>query len=39
MPKATIWIKKEDYPIWQSLEDRPDWLHRKLQEEKGDSDG
>lgn len=27
MPKVTIWIKKEDYPFWQEIQDRPSFIH------------
>jgi hypothetical protein len=32
MPKVTIWIKEEDYPIWLKIEDRPEWLHTIIQQ-------
>jgi hypothetical protein len=27
MPKVTIWVRNEDYPKWQAIEDKPEWLH------------
>lgn len=32
MPKVTIWVKEEDYPIWLKIKDRPKWLHEKIRE-------
>jgi hypothetical protein len=31
MPKVTIWIRNEDLPKWESIADRPEWLHSHLQ--------
>lgn len=30
MPTVTIYIREEDYAIWQSIEKKSDWLHRVL---------
>jgi hypothetical protein len=34
MPDYHVWVRKEDETIWNSIQDRPEWLHKKLQEEK-----
>lgn len=34
MPRYNIWIRVDDNDIWQSIQDKPEWLHRKLQEEQ-----
>jgi hypothetical protein len=31
MPKVTIWVKEEDYPIWQALPNKPKFIHGALQ--------
>lgn len=31
MPKVSIWVKEEDYPIWQTIEDRPEFIHQAIQ--------
>lgn len=31
MPKVTIWVKEEDYPIWLTIPERPEWLHGVIQ--------
>jgi hypothetical protein len=31
MPKVTIWVKEEDYPIWQQIDDRPEFIHQAIQ--------
>lgn len=30
MPRVDIWIRKEDYAKWLSIEDKPEWLHEHL---------
>lgn len=30
MPRATIWIRKEDWPAWEAIQDKPEWLHERL---------
>lgn len=35
MPKATIYIRKEDEEIWKSIKDRPEWIHKMLTEHLG----
>lgn len=30
MPHVNIWIRKEDWAVWQQLVDKPQWLHDKL---------
>lgn len=38
MPRRNTWIRTEDVEIWDNIPDRPDWLHRKLQEWKAAHD-
>lgn len=33
MPKVTIWIRDVDYPNWQAIADKPEWLHTVLNKE------
>ena len=28
--RTHIWIRKDDEPIWKSIEDKPEWLHAAL---------
>lgn len=30
MPRVDIWIRKEDWQKWQSIKDKPEWLHEHL---------
>lgn len=30
MPGIHIWIRKEDLPKWKAIEDKPKWLHEKI---------
>lgn len=30
MPKVTIWIRVEDEQKWNSIPDKPKWLHQNL---------
>lgn len=30
MPKVTIYIRNDDYPKWQAIADKPEWLHEHL---------
>lgn len=32
MPKVTVWIREQDYPTWQDIPNKPEWLHEKLRE-------
>lgn len=32
MPRVTIWIREADMPKWETITDRPAWLHEKLAE-------
>jgi hypothetical protein len=32
VPNITIYIRKEDWDKWLSLNDKPNWLHEKLNE-------
>jgi hypothetical protein len=34
MPTISIYIRKEDYPLWAKIQSPSEWLHRKLLEEK-----
>ena len=31
MPHVNIWIRKKDWAAWESLEDKPTFLHEALQ--------
>lgn len=33
MPKVTIWIREEDYPSWQDIDNKPAWLHGHLKKQ------
>lgn len=33
MPKVTIWIREEDLDRWESIVDRPEWLHNALKQQ------
>lgn len=30
MPRVNVYIRKEDWEAWESLADKPDWLHQSL---------
>lgn len=30
MPRVNIHIRQEDWSIWQSIEDKPEWIHHNL---------
>ena len=30
MPHRNIWIRKEDVENWDSIDDKPEWLHMNL---------
>lgn len=30
MPKVTIWIRNEDVSKWETIANRPEWLHEHL---------
>lgn len=30
MPRVDIWIRKEDWQKWQSIKNKPEWLHEHL---------
>lgn len=30
MPHVNVWIRKEDYDKWLSIDDKPRWLHDAL---------
>lgn len=32
MPSYHIWIKKEDDATWRAIENKPEWLHERLNE-------
>lgn len=34
MPHANIWIRKEDYELWDAIEKKSDWLHNRLNDIK-----
>jgi hypothetical protein len=33
MPRYNIWIRKQDLPKWDSIENKSEWVHEKLREE------
>lgn len=33
MPKVTIWIRVDDEAKWKAIENKPEWLHAKLNPE------
>lgn len=34
MPRRNVFIRKEDLEAWDTMPDRPKWLHKRLQEYK-----
>ena len=30
MPRATIWITEENYPLWQDIENKSAWINMML---------
>lgn len=33
MPKVNIWVRKQDMPIYQKIDDFPQWLHDSFQQQ------
>lgn len=31
MPKVTIYIRDEDYTLWENIRKRPEWIHKQIQ--------
>jgi hypothetical protein len=38
MPRVNIYIRKEDVDKWDAIENRPEWIHEKLNEDTEDED-
>lgn len=34
MPRRNVFIRAEDIDAWDTMQKRPEWLHKKLQEYK-----
>lgn len=32
MPRVNIYIRNEDWPIWEGIKHKPDWIHQHLTE-------
>ena len=37
VPRVTIYIREMDYPTWQAIENKPDWLHEHLAQDADDA--
>lgn len=35
MPRVTIWIRNEDWDQWEAIDNKPEWLHERLNLVKG----
>lgn len=30
MPHVNIWIRKEDFPIWEAIKNKPEFIHNSI---------
>lgn len=34
--KVTVWVRRDDRALWESIDDRPQWIHDHLRDEDVD---
>ena len=34
--KVTVWVRRDDRSLWESIDDRPQWIHDHLRDEDVD---